>query len=67
MKLLSTYAYKHYIGIPEYRIYRSDAAIRLGSLHRRDALTDVGSWYRFDSSQWRKIEPYEDISNVYKW
>ena len=67
MKLLSTYAHKHYIGIPDYRIYRSDAAISLGSLHRRDALTDVGSWYRFDSSQWRKIEPYEDISNVYKW
>lgn len=67
MKLLSTYAYKHYIGIPDYRLYRSVVAIRLGSLHRRDALTDVGSWYRFDSSQWRKIEPYEDISNVYKW
>lgn len=67
MKLLNTYAYKHYIGIPECRIYRSDVAISLGSLHHRGALTDVGSWYRFDSSQWRKIEPYEDIPNVYKW
>ena len=67
MKLLSTYAHKHYIGIPEYRLYRSDAAIRLGSLQRKNALIDVGSWYRFDPNQWRKIEPYEDISNVYKW
>ena len=66
MKLLSTYAYKHYIGIPEYSIYRSDAAIRLGSLQRKGALTGVVSWYRFDPKQWRKIEPYEDISNVQK-
>lgn len=58
MKLLSTYAYKHYIGIPEYRL--------LGSLHRKGALTDVSSWYRFDPNQWKKIEPYEDILNVYK-
>ena len=67
MKLLSTYAYKHYIGIPEYMLYRSDVAIRLGSLQCKGALTDVGLWYRFDPNQWRKIEPYEDISNVYKW
>ena len=66
MKLLSTYTHKHYIGIPEYRLYRSDVAIRLGSLHRRGALTDVSSWYRFDPNQWRKIELYEDISNVQK-
>lgn len=67
MKLLSTYVYKHYIGIPEYRLYRSDATISLGSLRRSGALTDVVSWYRFDPNQWRKIEPYEDIPNVYKW
>ena len=67
MKLLSTYTHKHYIGIPEYMLYRSDAAIRLGSRYRSGALIDVGSWYRFDPDQWRKIEPYEDISNVYKW
>ena len=67
MKLLSTYAHKHYIGIPEYRLYRSDAAIRLGSRYRSGALIDVSSWYRFDPNQWRKLEPYEDISNVYKW
>ena len=66
MKILSTYTHKHYIGIPEYMLYRSDAAISLGSLHRRGALTDVGWWYRFDPNQWRKIEPYEDISNVQK-
>lgn len=66
MKLLSTYALKHYIGIPECRLYRSDAAIRLGSLHHRGALTDVDPWYHFDPNQWRKLEPYEDISNVYK-
>ena len=66
MKLLSTYTYKHYIGIPEYRLYRSDNAIRLGSLHRRGALIDVGSWYHFAPNQWRKIEPYEDIPNVQK-
>ena len=67
MKLLSTYTHKHYIGIPECRLYRSDDAIRLGSRYRSGALIDVGSWYRFDPNQWRKIEPYEDISNVYKW
>ena len=67
MKLLSTYAYKHYIGIPECRLYRSDVAISIGSRYRSGALIDVGSWYRFDSNQWRKIEPYEDIPNVYKW
>ena len=67
MKLLNTYANKHYIGIPEYMLYRSDDAIRLSSLHHRGALTGVGPWYRFDPNQWRKIEPYEDISNVYKW
>ena len=67
MKLLSTYTHKHYIGIPDYRLYRSDSAISLGSLRRRGALTYVGPWYHFDPNQWRKIEPYEDISNVYKW
>ncbi len=66
MKLLSTYVHKHYIWIPEYRLYRGDTAIRLGSLYRRGALTDVGSEYCFDPNQWRKIEPYEDIPNVYK-
>ena len=66
MKILSTYTHKHYIGIPEYMLYRSDAAIRLGSLHHKGDLIDVGPWYRFDPNQWRKIEPYEDISNVYK-
>ena len=66
MKLLSTYTHKHYIGIPEYRLYRSDVAISLGTLHCSGALIDVGSWYRFDPYHWRKIEPYEDISNVYK-
>ena len=66
MKLLNTYTHKHYIGIPEYRLYRSDAAIRLGSLQRKSALIDVGSWYRFDPYHWKKIEPYEDISNVHK-
>lgn len=66
MKLLSTYIHKHYIGIPEYKLYRSDASIRLGSLHRSGALIDVGSWYRFDPNQWRKIEPYEDIPHVQK-
>lgn len=64
MKLLSTYAHKHYIGIPECRLYRSDAAISIGSQYHSGALIDVGSWYRFDPIQWRKIEPYENISNV---
>ena len=67
MKILNTYAHKHYIGIPECRLYRSDVAIRLGSLHRSGALIDVGPRYRFESNQWRKIELYEDIPNVYKW
>lgn len=66
MKLLSTYTHKHYIGIPEYRLYRSDNAIRLGSQYRSGALIDVGSWYRFDPYHWRKLEPYEDIPNVQK-
>ena len=66
MKLLNTYAHKHFIGIPMYRLYRSDNAIRLGLTHNRGALTDVGSWYRFDPNQWRKIELYEDIPNVQK-
>lgn len=66
MKILSTYAYKHYIGIPEYRLYRSDYAISIGSRYRSGALIDVGSWYRFDPNQWRKIELYEDIPNVQK-
>ena len=66
MKLLSTYAHKHYIGIPDYMLYRSDYAISIGSWYRSGALIDVGPWYRFESNQWRKIELYEDISNVYK-
>ena len=67
MKLLNTYAHKHYIGIPDYMLYRSDYAISIGSWYRSGALIDVGPWYRFDPNQWRKIEPYEDIPNVYKW
>ena len=67
MKILSTYTHRHYIGIPEVRLYRSDVAISIGSRYHSGALIDVGSWYRFDPYNWRKIEPYEDISNVCKW